>query len=528
MLTMVYLCVKIINKAHAGECDLRLQRVLYSLTYDVICGTDGQEIREIQYDSRRVKKGDLFVCLKGFRTNGHLFIDRALDKGASAIVIQNDERKALEAKKMWADQSLTVISVSDTRYALAYMAAAYYDYPFRKLRTIGITGTKGKTTTSYMIRAGLMESGHKTGLIGTIGIHTGKRQIKSKNTTPESLEVHRMMNEMVEAGCDSVVMEVSSQALKMSRVEGILFDIAIFTNFGEDHIGPGEHRDRREYLQCKKRLFSQCIVGIGNVDDKCYEEIVGDSECEKITYGFGENADYMAGQVEKTWINGMPSVSFVLRRDRSLLEKEKAPGIEELKIDLSMPGEFNVMNALAATAALQKLKITDEVIIRAMRQMIVPGRMECVDAFPDCKVYIDYAHNEMSLTESLKILRAYCHGRLIVLFGCGGNRPRERRFGMGKTAGIYADYAIITTDNPRFESPQSILDDIECGIRQTAGKYIIIEDRERAVEYALKNHLPGDVILIAGKGHETYQEIGGIKIPMDDRKLVRKCTQILS
>ena len=509
---------------------MKLQRVLNSLTYDVICGTDEQEIREIQYDSRELKKGDLFVCLKGFRTNGHLFIDRALDAGASAIVIQNDERKVLEEKRIWAGRSITVISVSDTRYALAYMAAAYYDYPFRKLRTIGITGTKGKTTTSYMIRAGLMNGGHRSGLIGTIGIHTGKRQIKSANTTPESLEVHKLMHEMVEAGCDSVVMEVSSQALKMNRVEGILFDLGIFTNFGEDHIGPGEHRDLKEYLRCKKRLFSQCLVGIGNVDDKSYEEIVGDSECEKITYGFGENADYMAGQMEKIFINDVPSVSFVLRRARSLRGKKKAQGIEEkkLKIDLSMPGEFNVMNALAAIAALKHLEITDEVIIRTMRQMVVPGRMECVDALPDCKVYIDYAHNEMSLTESLKILRSYCNGRLIVLFGCGGNRPRDRRFGMGKTAGIYADYAIITTDNPRFESPQSILDDIECGIRQTAGKYIVIEDREKAIGYALEYHQPGDVILIAGKGHETYQEIGGVKIPMDDRKLVRKCTQILS
>lgn len=509
---------------------MKLQIVLRSLTYDVIRGTDEQEIREIQYDSRKVKKGDLFVCLKGFRTNGHLFIDRALDAGASAIVIQNDERKALEEKRMWAGKSITVISVLDTRYALAYMAAAYYDYPFRKLRTIGITGTKGKTTTSYMIRDGLMKAGHKTGLIGTIGIHTGKRQIKSKNTTPESLEVHKLMHEMVEAGCDSVVMEVSSQALKMSRVEGILFDIGIFTNFGEDHIGPGEHRDRREYLLCKKRLFSQCLVGIGNIDDRYYEEIVGNSECEKITYGFGENADYMAGQVEKTLINDMPSVSFVLQRNGSLKEKKTIQETEDqmLQIDLSMPGEFNVMNALAAIAALQYLKITEEVIVKTMRQMIVPGRMECVDSFPDCKIYIDYAHNEMSLEQSLRILRSYCDGRLIVLFGCGGNRPRERRFGMGKAAGVYADYTIITTDNPRFEDPQSILDDIECGIRQTDGKYIVIEDREKAIDYALKNHLPGDVILIAGKGHETYQEIGGIKIPMDDRKLVRKCTQILS
>lgn len=509
---------------------MNLQNVLNPLTYDVIRGKDDQEIREIQYDSREVKRGDAFVCLKGFRTNGHLFIDRALDAGASVIVIQNDEKRALEQKRIWADKEVTVIEVPDTRYALAHMAAAFYDYPSRKLRTIGITGTKGKTTTACMIRAGLMRGGHRTGMIGTIGIHTGKRQIKSANTTPESLEVQKMMQEMVEAGCDSVVMEVSSQALKMNRVEGILFDIGIFTNLGEDHIGPGEHRDAKEYLACKKRLFLQCLVGIGNADDVFYEEIVGDSDCEKITYGLCSDADYSADHVDQTFINDMPSVTFVLQRNQSWQEKQTVQSMEKkkLKIDLSMPGQYNVMNALASIAALQFLDVPDEVIKAAMEHMTVPGRMEYVDSFPDCRVYIDYAHNEMSLIQSLRTLRSYCDGRLVALFGCGGNRPRDRRFGMGRAAGKYADYSIVTTDNPRFENPQNILEDIECGIRQTEGKYKVIADREEAICYALRNHLPGDVILIAGKGHETYQEIGGVKIPMDDRKLVRKCTQILS
>ena len=437
----------------------------------------------------------------------------------------------LLARRPWSDRNVTVLSVSDTRHALAQMAAVYYDYPSKKLRTIGITGTKGKTTTSYMIRAGLEEGGHKVGLIGTIGIDTGKRQIKSANTTPESLEVQKMMHEMVDAGCTYAVMEVSSQALKMGRVEGILFDIGIFTNFGEDHIGPGEHADVGEYLQCKKRLFSQCRVAIGNSDDDHYQAVVGDSDCEKITYGLGEEADFRAERLGRILLHDMPGMEFdVYRNGVSVTENMKDFRKKDagLCVKLSMPGTFNVMNALAAIAALRYFNVSDPVIARAMEHLRVPGRMESVESFPDCRVYIDYAHNEMSLSESIQTLRLYCDGRLIVLFGCGGNRPRERRFGMGRAAGTYADFTIITTDNPRFEDPRKILEDIECGVRQAAGTYIVVADREEAITYALRNHAPGDVILIAGKGHETYQEIKGIKIPMDDRKMVRKCTRILS
>lgn len=501
---------------------MKLSKLLRQVTYRVVKGTEDVEILGIQSDSRLVRKRDVFVCIYGYETDGHRFFPEAVRKGASAVIVQQQCpgcggcRACREFLREGKEQDLTVVEVEDTRYALALMAAAYYGYPAKELKMVGITGTKGKTTTAYMIREGLLAAGHRAGLIGTVQIDTGKRIFSCSNTTPESLQIQKYLREMADAGCDSVVMEVSSQALKLHRTVGIEFDVAVFTNLGKDHIGPGEHADMKEYLECKRRLFFQCVTAVGNADDEHLAMIWRDTGCSKITYGMAKAADYHASNVRFLDENG--TLGICCRIDGSL----------NGELRLAMPGRFNVFNGLAAVAVLRELKIPERVIFKALAEVRVPGRMEALPGLDGCRILIDYAHNAMSLQKSLETLREYEPKRLIVIFGCGGNRSRERRFMMGETAGRYADYTIITTDNPRYEVPQAIIKDIEWGIQKTEGAYRVIADRQEAVCYAIRTRKPGDVILIAGKGHETYQEIRGVKFPMDDRELVRKCTQILS
>lgn len=515
---------------------MKLSHLLRQTAYRVVKGTKDVEIRALRCDSRLVEKGDVFVCIKGFETDGHMYLSEAAARGAAAVVVQENCSRCRGRKPCFgccaSIEGITVIGAADTRYALAVMAAAYYGYPARELKIIGITGTKGKTTTAYLIREGLLAAGHRTGLIGTVQIDTGKRVFTCSNTTPESLHIQEYLREMADNGCDSVVMEVSSQALKLQRTAGIFFAAGVFTNLGRDHIGPGEHADMEEYLQCKRKLFFQCETAVGNADDACLSRIWKGTPCRKITYGtmsrekqikehgYGfcpagtKEFDYTASETAYTddgnvlgircWIDG------------------RVTG--ELK--LGMPGAFNISNGLAALAVLRVFQIPESTAFAALEKVRVPGRMEAVLSPKDCRILIDYAHNAMSLEQSLKTLRDYHPVRLAVIFGCGGNRSRERRFTMGETAGRYADFTIITTDNPRFEPPQAIMDDIECGIKRTDGRYILIEDRQEAVGYAIRMREPGDVILIAGKGHETYQEIQGVRYPMDDRELVRRCTQI--
>lgn len=528
-LTKVLVCVKIINKTFLlGAVIMKLSRLLRKVTYRELQGTKDPEIRSLRCDSRQVEKGDVFVCIRGYETDGHRFLAEAIRKGAGAVVVQEEcpgcrkqsVCRALRERLQRDDGcAVAIVEVSDTRYALAMMAAAYYGYPANELSLIGITGTKGKTTTAYMIRAGLMAAGRKPGLIGTVQIDTGRRVFTCSNTTPESLQIQEYLREMVDSGCDSVVMEVSSQALKLGRTIGLEFDAAVFTNLGRDHIGPGEHADMEEYLQCKRRLFFQCKTAIGNRDDGRLDALWKGTPCDKITYGTDgqtQEADYLASEVR-------------CMEDRSGLGVScRVEGRLTGRLKLTMPGRFNVSNALAAMAVLKELDVEDEVILSALKQVQVPGRMETVEGPADCRILIDYAHNAMSLQKSLTTLREYHPKRLMVIFGCGGNRSRERRFTMGEVAGTYADVTIITTDNPRFERPESIMVDIECGIRKTKGRYTMIEDRREAVAHAIRKHQAGDVILIAGKGHETYQEIQGIRYPMDDRELVRTCTQTLS
>lgn len=515
---------------------MRLSQLLRQITYRVVKGTKDIEIQALRCDSRLVETGDVFVCIKGYETDGHRFLSEALARGASAVIIQESCPKCRGQKRCFGCcmpmGDAAVISVPDTRYALAAMAAAYFGYPARELTMIGITGTKGKTTTAYLIREGLRAAGRKAGLIGTVEIDTGKRICTCSNTTPESLQIQEYLREMADNGCDSAVMEVSSQALKLRRTEGICFAAGIFTNLGRDHIGPGEHADMEEYLQCKRKLFFQCETAVGNADDACLPRIWKGTPCRKVTYGILRQKKAYGSQKAEAFPRDMRRLDYaasdiVYTDDGSVLGVRcRVEGRMAGELNLEMPGAYNISNGLAAAAALREVGIPEDRIFPALERVRVPGRMEAVPVSFDCRILVDYAHNDMSLRQCLKTLKDYHPARLVAVFGCGGNRSRERRASMGEAAGKYADFTIITTDNPRYEPPRDIIKDIEQGIKRTDGTYIIIEDRREAIGYAVGKREAGDVILIAGKGHETYQEIQGVRYPMDDRELVKRCTQI--
>nr|WP_106790145.1 UDP-N-acetylmuramoyl-L-alanyl-D-glutamate--2,6-diaminopimelate ligase [Massilistercora timonensis] len=480
---------------------MKLTKLLERLEYKVVRGSDQIEVTELINDSRKVSEGSVFVCISGAVSDGHSYVAEVAEKGAAAVVVEKDVE---------APEGLTVIRVEDTRYALALMSASYFDYPAEKLKVIGITGTKGKTTTTYMVKSILEEVGHKVGLIGTIEALIGDRAIPASNTTPESYTIQNYFAQMVEAGCDSVVMEVSSQGLMLHRTAGIPFEIGIFTNLGEDHIGPNEHKDFEDYKRCKGLLFKQCRIGIGNVDDQWFADVFRGATCRVETFGFSEKADLRAVDVEH------------ISRPGYLGVKYHVTGLMDFDVEIDIPGEFSVYNSLTAIAVCRHFDVPVEKIQKALKVAKVKGRIEMVKVSDEFTLMIDYAHNAMSLESLLRTLRDYEPGRIVTVFGCGGNRSRTRRYEMGEVSGKLSDFTIITSDNPRFEEPQAIIDDIITGIKKTDGKYIDICDRKEAIRYAIRHGQPGDVIILAGKGHETYQEIRGVKYDMDDRVLIRE------
>lgn len=480
---------------------MKLTKLLERLEYKVVRGSDQIEVTELINDSRKVSEGSVFVCISGAVSDGHSYVAEVAEKGAAAVVVEKDVE---------APEGLTVIRVEDTRYALALMSASYFDYPAEKLKVIGITGTKGKTTTTYMVKSILEEVGHKVGLIGTIEALIGDRAIPASNTTPESYTIQNYFAQMVEAGCDSVVMEVSSQGLMLHRTAGIPFEIGIFTNLGEDHIGPNEHKDFEDYKRCKGLLFKQCRIGIGNVDDQWFADVFRGATCRVETFGFSEKADLRAVDVEH------------ISRPGYLGVKYHVTGLMDFDVEIDIPGEFSVYNSLTAIAVCRHFDVPVEKIQKALKVAKVKGRIEMVKVSDEFTLMIDYAHNAMSLESLLRTLRDYEPGRIVTVFGCGGNRSRTRRYEMGEVSGKLSDFTIITSDNPRFEEPQAIIDDIITGIKKTEGKYIDICDRKEAIRYAIRHGQPGDVIILAGKGHETYQEIRGVKYDMDDRVLIRE------
>ena len=479
----------------------KLDRLLKRLDYTLVQGDIGREITELVYDSRKVVEGCLFVCIKGAVSDGHGFVEEAALKGAAAVLVQEDVK---------APASVTVVKVEDTRYGLALASAAWFHHPAEKLKVIGITGTKGKTTTTYMVKSILEQAGYKVGLIGTIEAVVGDKTIPANNTTPESYIVQEYFHQMVEAGCQCVVMEVSSQGLMMHRTAGFLFDIGIFTNIEPDHIGPNEHASFEEYLACKGMLFRQCRIGIVNRDDKHWEQVLEGHTCELETFGFSPEADLVADEARLVGKPGYLGVAY------------HAKGLVDMEVEVDVPGRFSIYNSLTAIAICRHFQVEINNIKQALKAAKVKGRIEMVPVSDEFTLMIDYAHNAMALKSLLETLRAYHPHRLVCLFGCGGNRAKSRRYEMGEVSGNMADLTIITSDNPRMEEPQAIIDDIKTGIGKTAGKYVEICDRKEAIAYAIDHGEPGDIIVLAGKGHEDYQEINGVKYPMDERVLIQE------
>ena len=485
---------------------MKLNKLLERLEYDVVQGTDEAEVTTLVNDSRKVDAGSVFVCISGAVSDGHKFAADVAAKGAAAVVVEKDVEVPAD---------VTVIRVQDTRYALALMSAAYFGYPAEKLKIIGITGTKGKTTTTYMIRSILEGVGHKVGLIGTIEAIIGDEKIPAANTTPESFTIHQYFARMLEAGCDSVVMEVSSQGLMLHRTAGIPFEIGIFTNLGRDHIGPNEHKDFEDYKRCKAMLFQQCRLGIANVDDKYFHDIFKNATCRVETFGFSAHADLRAENVQLVSRPGYLGVAY------------HVSGLMDFDVEIDIPGTFSAYNSLTAIAVCRHFGVPVEKIKEALKKAKVKGRIEMIKVSDEFTLMIDYAHNAMSLESLLTTLKEYHPKRLVCLFGCGGNRSKDRRYEMGEVSGRLADLTIITSDNPRFEEPQAIIDDIKIGIGRTDGKYVEICDRKEAIKYAIQHGQPGDVIVLAGKGHEDYQEIKGVKYPMDERVLIAEVLEEL-
>lgn len=476
-----------------------LSELLTKIDYKVVNGKVNIEVSSLVYDSRKVEKGSVFVCLKGSAVDSHKFALDACKKGAVAVITQSDVEYETDT---------CVISVADTRKALAHMSCAFFGYPSKKIKTIAVTGTKGKTTTAAMIKYILEEGGIKTATIGTLGIVMGDKIIKTNNTTPESYEIQKAMYDMVEQGFGAVVIEASSLGFKWHRTDGIIFDYGIFTNFSHDHIGGDEHKSLEEYFNCKLMLFSQCKNAVINSDDERFNEIIKACCVPAKTFGFDEKADLIA--LNSKLIN---------RSDFIGIHIDTA-GLLSLSLDVAVPGKFNAYNALAAICVCEGFNLPTSAIINGLKKVKVKGRVEPVETDGDYTMLIDYAHNALSMENVLTTLRQYNPKRLITLFGAGGNRPKVRRFEMGETSGKLSDLSVITEDNSRFEDVHDIIADIVVGIEKTDGKYVIVPNRKDAIKYCIDNAQSGDIIVLAGKGHEDYQEIKGVKYHLDEREVI--------
>ena len=483
---------------------MKLNALLQDLEYELLQGNANIEIEDIITDSRKGTDRDIFVCISGAISDGHNYVHDVIGKGIKAIVVE---------KTIDVEEEITVIKVQNTQIALAKMAEVLFDYPARKLISIGVTGTKGKTTTTYMMKDILENAGYKSGLIGTIETVIGDQHYESINTTPDAYTLHKYLKKMVDCGCKCVVMEVSSQGLKMHRVHGIVFNYAVFTNLGIDHIGKNEHESFEEYAECKSMLFRQCDIGIVNNDDLNLDLIIKDSTCKIVTYGMEKKSDLQAEDLKLNAINSNMGIQF------------RTKGLYDLGVELNMPGIFNLYNSMAAIAIAKQFNISEDIIVKTLFEFKVKGRVEVVYSNDKYMVIIDYAHNAMSLKSLLLSLRVYSPKRIVCVFGCGGNRSKLRRYEMGKVSSELSDFTIVTSDNPRDEDPTDILQDIIKSVEENNGKYIGIIDRRQAIQYAIDNALEGDVIVIAGKGHETYQEIAGVKFQMDDREIVEEIIQ---
>ena len=488
---------------------MKLRELCSEFKYECLSGSMDVDVRDVIYDSRKITEGTVFVCMVGAVTDGHKYIPDAVKKGASAIVVE----RADEAQQI--PDQITVIQVESARRALAYMSAALFGHPDRKLVTIGITGTKGKTTTTYMIKSVLEMAGKKVGLIGTIGAMIGDEHIPSKNTTPESYELHRMFAAMVEAGCEYVVMEGSSHALALNRVAGCEYDTAALTNITQDHLD--FHKTLENYRDAKGLLFEHLHEGkkenktaVFNMDDASSPILCDRTKTRILTYGEGRN-------------NDIYPLFFKVEAKQMRLQLHTPVG--EMDLLLKITGEFNVYNVMAAVAIALAEQIDKKTIVDVLNGFDgVPGRFQLVEAGQPYTVIVDYAHTPDGLENVLKTARSITEGKLWVVFGCGGDRDNKKRPIMGRIALELADRVVVTSDNPRTEDPAVIIDEIAEALKDVPeGKSVeLIAERRDAIYHALSEAAANDVIMIAGKGHENYQILADKTIHFDDREVVQE------
>ena len=484
---------------------MKLINILNGLNNYKIKGNQELEIANIANDSRKVTPNSLFVAIRGYNFDGHDFIAEAIKNGAIAVMLD----MSADLRKVTLPQGITVVIIQDTRLALAISSCNFYGNPSRYFKLIGVTGTKGKTSTTFMIKSILEKAGKRVGLIGTIQNYIGDQVIeKTDNTTPESIDLQRMFYQMARARCEYVVMEVSSQSLKLNRVAGSYFDYGIFTNFNPNHISKNEHENVDDYFNSKLRLFTMCKYGVVNFDDfkgiRIFNTI---NNCEFSTYSVDNSSDFIAKDITIT----NATVDF----------KVKLDGINE-RIKVNIPGRYSVYNALAAIAFAKKENITADIIKQAMLELVIPGRNENIPNDKELAIMIDFANTPESLEGLLKATKTYTKGDIICVFGCEGDCDTSKREKMGEISGRNAALTIITSNNPRNEDPNQIIEQVKKGMAKTKGKFLVIPDREKAIAEAIRLMNRRDIVIIAGKGHNKFDEVKGEKIPFDEREIAAK------
>ncbi len=509
---------------------MKLNELLKGIDYELLQGDINLEISDVEYDSRKVKESALFVCMSGFATDGHGYIAKAHELGAKAVLVEKSLEGCHEAMAKKAEEdgfgdtyvpySMTVVKVADAKKALALLSATWFGNPANELTIIGLTGTKGKTTTAHMIKSILEAGGNKSGMIGTIGTMIGEERIPTKNTTPQSFELHKLFREMVDKGCSHCVMEVSSQALMLDRTYGITFDYGAFLNISPDHIGPGEHSSFEEYLGHKKKIFSQTRTAVINIDDEHGAAFATEGVCSDRVYTIStrKDASLKVEAMEDIWEPDILGSKITVKAGEDIKSVANPTG----EYIIPMPGRFNAENALIAISICSMCGVDNDSIAKGLRATSVKGRTQVIrEASHIATFIIDYAHNALSMESLLGMLKAYNPSRLICLFGGGGNKPKQRRYDMGEAAGKYADLTILTEDNPRYEEIEDINNDIIVGLNVHNGKYDIIIDRKEAIEYLLANAKQGDIVALIGKGHETYQDVKGVKTYFCEEEIIK-------
>ena len=486
---------------------MRLRELLKDVEYKLVQGDLDIEVSDIAYDSRKVKDGILFVAMKGFRVDGHDYVETAVNNGAKCIIVEDDVEVSSD---------ITVVRLKDTRTDLSKLSRTLFGYPDKEMTTIAITGTKGKTTISTMIKKVLDDSGNSAGLIGTMGVFYKDKFYHTMNTSPESYDVFKYMREMLDNGVKYLVMEVSSQSLKLKRWSNVVFDYAVFTNLSLDHVGKDEHDSFDEYKYCKSLLFKQCKKGLFNIDSEYAKEMIESCVGEVFTYGKDSNANYVIEGATNIMSGGF--VGIELNISGNINDKFK----------VSIPGLFTAYNASCAIAICNLIGIDINDIKKSLSNVSVMGRMESINISNKFSMLIDYAYQGIAMENVLSTIKESNPKRIVTVFGCGGNRSKQRRYDCGEVSGKYSDLSILTADNPRYENNDDIINDILVGMNKTDGKYIIINDRKDAIREAIVSAKEGDIILILGKGHETYQEIEGVRYPFDERVVIREIVDSLS